>query len=103
MATSVALIREGRLVVTDTIANLQHQAPMRVTFEFAAPVDRDEFRGLPGVQAVEVDGNRVDLAMSGSIDAVVKDAARHETFSLTAWSARSRGHLFLGYYEVAPR
>ena len=26
-ATSVALIREGRLVVTDTIANLQRQAP----------------------------------------------------------------------------
>ena len=79
VATSVALIREGRLVVTDTIANLQHQAPMRVTFEFAAPVDADDFRGLPGVQSVDVDGNRVELAVTGSIDAVVKAAARHET------------------------
>ena len=32
VATSVALIRDGRLIVTDTIAHLQLQAPMRVSF-----------------------------------------------------------------------
>jgi beta-exotoxin I transport system ATP-binding protein len=99
VATSVALIREGRLVVTDTIANLQRQAPMRVAFEFADPVDADAFRRLPGVQTVDVDGNRVALAVTGSLDAVVKEAARYETMSLTA-RPPDLEDLFLGFYEV---
>jgi beta-exotoxin I transport system ATP-binding protein len=44
VATSVALIRDGRLVVTDAIANLQSEAPVRVSFRFAAPADPEEFR-----------------------------------------------------------
>jgi beta-exotoxin I transport system ATP-binding protein len=99
VATTVALIREGRLVVTDTIANLQSQAPTRVTFEFAGPVDGDGFRRLPGVQSVDVDGERVELAVTGSLDAVVKEAARHETLSVTA-RPPDLEDLFLGYYEV---
>ena len=64
VATSVALIREGRLVVTDTIANLQHQAPMRVTFEFAVPWTEKVPR-VAGRAGVEVDGNRVELSVTG--------------------------------------
>ncbi len=65
VATSVALIRDGRLVVIDTIANLQTQAPVRVSFEFAAPVNPDEFRRLPGVRSVHADGTRAGVGGDG--------------------------------------
>jgi ABC-2 type transport system ATP-binding protein len=100
VATSVALIREGRLVVTDTIANLQRQAPLQLTLEFAQPVDASEFAGLAGVRHVEADGARLRLAVVGSVDAVVKHAARYETTTLRAQPADLED-LFLGYYDRA--
>ena len=99
VATSVALIRDGRLVVTDTIANLQEQAPVRVRLRFAAPVDASEFRDLPGVAAVTVDGTSVDLSVTGPVNAVVKAAARHETLELRAEPADLED-LFRTYYAA---
>ncbi len=99
VATSVALIRNGRLVVTDTIANLQRQAPVRVRLRFAAPVDASEFRDLPGVADVSVDGTSVDVAVTGSVDALVKAAARHETLEVHAEPADLED-LFRTYYSA---
>ncbi len=99
VATSVALIRDGRLVVTDTIENLQRQAPVRVRLRFAAPVDASTFRELPGVADVSADGNTVDLAVTGSVDAVVKAAARHETLDVRAEPADLED-LFRTYYAT---
>ncbi len=100
VATSVALIRGGRLVVTDTIANLQRQAPVRITFEFATPVDPDAFRRLPGVREVSADGARLQLSVVGSVDAVVKHAARHDTRRMTARPADLED-LFRRYYTAS--
>lgn len=97
VATSVALIRDGRLVVTDTIANLQQQAPVRISLGFAAPVDPDEFRHLPGVRDARADGTRLELSVVGSVDAVVKHAARHDTRQMTARPADLED-LFRRYY-----
>ncbi len=99
VATSVALIRDGRLVVTDTIANLQRQAPVRITLEFATPVEPGEFRGLPGVRDVAGDGARLELSVVGSVDAVVKRAAQHETRQMRARPADLED-LFRRYYTT---
>jgi ABC-2 type transport system ATP-binding protein len=42
----------------------------------------DEFAGLPGVQSVELDGRALTFTVSGPLDAVVKQAARHEVVDL---------------------
>jgi beta-exotoxin I transport system ATP-binding protein len=101
-ATTVALIRDGRLVVTDTIANLQARAPLRIRLTFADAVDASEFTRLPGVGLVESDGHTIELAVRGSLDPVVKQAARHETRDLRA-RPPDLEDLFLGYYEGSGR
>ncbi len=98
VVTTVALIRDGRLVVTDTLANLQMQAPVRMSFRFATPVDPDEFAALPNVRNAHADGTMLDLAVIGSVDAVVKQAAEHEVYKIQAHPADLED-LFLRYYD----
>jgi ABC-2 type transport system ATP-binding protein len=98
VAGRVALIRDGRLVVTDTVAGLQARAPHKISIAFAAPVPLDAFRGLPGVRSVTAEDNRIDVSVAGSPDAIVKTAARYEIVDLSAGPADLE-ELFLGYYR----
>ena len=74
----LAILREGRLVVTDSLENLRKVAVQRLDFEFAAPVSAEEFRRLPGVKEALVEGRRLSVAFEGSADPVVKAAAAHD-------------------------
>ena len=102
VAERVAILREGRLVVVDTLENLRAVAVQRLDFEFASPVSAEEFRSLPAVREASADGNTVTITFEGSADAVVKIAAAHEIRSI-----RSREHdleeIFLRYYDGAAR
>jgi ABC-2 type transport system ATP-binding protein len=98
VAGRVALIREGRMVVTDTVESLQRRAPHKVSITFAEAVSADEFRSLAGVRSATATGNRVDLSVSGSPDAIVKASARWNVVDLTAGPADLE-ELFLGYYK----
>jgi ABC-2 type transport system ATP-binding protein len=97
VAERVAILREGRLVVVDTLDNLRAVAVQRLEIEFAAPVSAEEFRALPSVREASAEGNTVTVTFEGSADAVVKIAAAHEVRSL-----RTREHdledIFLRYY-----
>jgi ABC-2 type transport system ATP-binding protein len=46
----VAILREGRLVVVDSLENLRRVAVQRLEIEFSAPVAAEEFRALPDVR-----------------------------------------------------
>jgi ABC-2 type transport system ATP-binding protein len=74
----LAILRQGRLVVVDSLENLRRVAVQRLEIAFSEPVGAEEFRSLPGVDEVTVDGDTVTVAFEGSADAVVKAAARHE-------------------------
>ena len=100
MAERVAILREGRLVVVDTLENLRAAAVQRVEIEFASPVSPEEFGSLPSVREARANGHTVSVTFEGSADAVVKAAAAHEVRSI-----RSREHdleeIFLRYYGGA--
>jgi ABC-2 type transport system ATP-binding protein len=98
VAGRVALIREGRLVVTDTIAGLQQRAPHRMSITFADPVPAEPFAALPGVRSASTVGARVELSVTGDPDAVMKEAARHHVLDIVAGPADLE-ELFLGYYR----
>ena len=97
----LAILREGRLVVVDSLEDLRKIAMQRLELEFASPVDADEFRAIPGVKEVRVDGRTVTVGFEGSADAVVKAAARHE---VRAIRPRDDGleDIFLRYYREDP-
>ncbi|HET6865415.1 MAG TPA: ABC transporter ATP-binding protein [Solirubrobacteraceae bacterium] len=94
----LAILRQGRLVVVDSLENLRKVAVQRLEIEFAAPVDGDEFRALPGVTEVHADGRTVTLGFEGSADAVVKAAAAHEVRAIHP-REEDLEDIFLHYYR----
>jgi beta-exotoxin I transport system ATP-binding protein len=94
----LAILRQGRLVVVDSLENLRKVAVQRLEIEFAAPVDGDEFRALPGVTEVHAAGRTVTLGFEGSADAVVKAAAAHEVRAIHP-REEDLEDIFLHYYR----
>ena len=101
VADRIIVIREGRVVVTDTIAALQAKVPRRVSLRFAEDVDPHRFASIDGVDVVESGLDHVDLRVLGPVDAVVKAAAELTTVDLVAAPADLE-ELFLSFYDDAP-
>jgi ABC-2 type transport system ATP-binding protein len=96
----LAILREGRLVVVDSLENLRRIAVQRLEIEFADPPPPPAaFTALPGVREVKAAGATLIVAFEGSADAVVKAAAAHEVRAI-----RSRDddleEIFLRYYRA---
>ena len=96
-ARRVAILREGRLVVVDSVENLRRVAVQRIEIEFGAPVAVQEFRNLPGVREAAADGRRLMVAFEGSVDPVVKAASAHEVRTLRTLDDDLE-EIFLRYY-----
>jgi ABC-2 type transport system ATP-binding protein len=98
VAHRVAILRQGVLVVVDSLENLRKVAVQRLEIEFSVPVDASEFRALPGVAEVQAEGRTLTVAFEGSADRVVKAAAAHDVQAI-----RPRGQdledIFLRYYR----
>ncbi|MBS3940399.1 MAG: ABC transporter ATP-binding protein [Actinobacteria bacterium] len=99
VAGRVAIIRAGRIVDTDDVRTLRHHAGQLVELRFAAPVDVEEFRVLPGVEDVVADGDALTCLLRGEPDALLKTAARHHVLQ---WSAQDREleDLFIDFYRL---
>jgi ABC-2 type transport system ATP-binding protein len=95
----VAIIRDGRLVAIEHVAELTRRRFRHVTVELAEPVDGGELGGLPGVRDLQTDGCRARFGVeSGELDAVIKTLARHEVVDLEL-AHPSLEEIFLAYYE----
>jgi len=94
----LAILRQGRLVVVDSLENLRKVAVHRLEIEFAEPVGVDAFRALPGVKEVEANGRTVTIGFEGSADPVVKALA---AFPVVAIHPREDDleDIFLRYYR----
>jgi len=95
----LAILRRGRLVVVDSVADLRKVAVQRLEIEFGARVPASEFRSLPGVRKVSVEGRTVTISFEGEADAVVKAAAAHEIVALRPRETDLED-VFLRYYQA---
>ena len=93
----VGIIREGRLVTVQQVEALKESALNDLEFHFATEVPADEFASLPGVREVTAEGTVVRCTVVGSVDAVVKAAARHEVLDVISHELNLE-QVFLGYY-----
>ena len=100
IADRVGIVREGRLVVVESLEELKAKALRRLEIHFAASVPREEFASLPGVQDVAVEGSLLTCTAVGSVDRLLKAAARYEVTNLVTHEADLE-ELFLRYYEGA--
>lgn len=79
----VAMIHEGKLLEIETVASLLERSPKAVRAVFAAAPNADDFVRLPGATDVVVDGNALSLKISGSVDGVLREVAKHETIDFS--------------------
>ena len=93
----VGIIREGRLLAVESIAALKERALRRLEIDFGGPVQADAFANLPGVRDLTIDGGILKCTVMGSLDALVKAAARFEVRNLRSIDT-SLEEIFLAYY-----
>ncbi len=74
----VAIIRDGRIVKTDSVEGLRDLAHHEVELRFVDGVPADAFAGLPGVSDVKVEDHTLRMRVFGGITPVVQAAARYE-------------------------
>ena len=96
----LAILRQGRLVVVDSLENLRKVAVQRLEIEFGETVDAEEFRALPGVKEVQVDGPTMTVGFEGAADPVVKAAAAHDVQAIRP-REDDLEDIFLRYYRGA--
>ena len=96
----VAIIREGRLVTVEHIADLKARAVRRIEIHLAAPAPHAAFKGVRGVTDVRVDGSRVLCTVSGDLDAVIKATARFHVVNVVSHEPTLE-EIFLAYYGKA--
>jgi ABC-2 type transport system ATP-binding protein len=98
VADRVAIIRDGRLVVTDTVRHLRANAVRVVTMQFDARTDPASFSSIAGVSHVESRDHEVQLQVAGDIRPVLETGLALGLVDLTARHA-DLDELFLAYYR----
>lgn len=94
----VGIIRAGRLIAVERVADLLGKTQRRVSLEFAEPVDLGELRSIPGVSDVAAADGRVSFHVSGDLDPVIK-AISHHTVADLEFAHPTLEEVFLTYYE----
>ena len=95
----LAIIREGRIVVTDTVEGLRAHAPRTIELSFDHDIDLESVRHLEGVTVLSVAPDRtVRLTLSGSVAPFLRAVALLSPTDLRARPA-DLDELFLDYYR----
>ena len=98
----LAIIREGRIVVTDTVDGLRRHAPRTIELTVDQDVDSTSLDLLDGVRITRPDPRTVRLTVSGPIAPVLRAIAPLDPIDLLARPA-DLDELFLDYYRSADR
>jgi ABC-2 type transport system ATP-binding protein len=101
MADKVALLREGELVLIDTVEGLRARATARMDVTFAAVPSPDAFSRVQGVRELGRHGPMVSFALEGTADALVKSLANHEVVTIDSHEADLED-VFLALYRGEP-
>ena len=98
-ADRVAIIREGRLVVIDTVRRLRANAPRILRLRFDGEVDPSIFSSLPGVEGATARDGQIELRLTGELRPVLETALAHPLVDLSARHA-DLDELFRSYYAA---
>jgi ABC-2 type transport system ATP-binding protein len=97
----LAIIKDGRIIVTDSIDGLRKNAPRTIEFRFPAPIDPQRFAGHPGVHVLASSDTRITLSVTGPVAALLRVAADLDALDVSAPPA-DLDELFLSYYRTDP-
>lgn len=97
-----AIIRNGKLVVVAEIEQLKQQTQRRLELTFTTAVEPAAFAALEAVRTVAVTdrGHTLSITVAGSVDPVIKLAARYEVERVVSHDGDLET-AFLAYYAAA--
>jgi ABC-2 type transport system ATP-binding protein len=100
LADRVGIVRNQRLVTVDSVEAFKGLSRATVTIRFAGITDSAAFTGLNSVIDVDIrnGGDTLVLTVEGSVDAVIKRAAREEVLSIST-RAGDLEEVFLSFYS----
>ncbi|MYA50507.1 MAG: ABC transporter ATP-binding protein [Chloroflexi bacterium] len=91
----VALIRDGRIVGTGSVEALREGKARTMEVEFRVPPTGG--LSIPGVEVLSQEDTRWELAISGDINEVLRELAKHDIADMT-YERLSLENLFMGFY-----
>ena len=91
----VALIRDGRIVGTGSVDALREGKARTMEVEFRQPPSG--VLAIPGVEVLSQEGARWELAVSGDVNEVLRELAKHDVADMT-YERLSLEDLFMGFY-----
>lgn len=95
----VAIIREGELIVTETMKNFKKKTGKVLRVQFKDKVDEKEFLDMKGVTEVHWEEDILSMSVAYNIDSVIKELARHSVKDME-FKETSLEHIFLHFYGV---
>jgi ABC-2 type transport system ATP-binding protein len=98
----VGIIREGHLATVEHISSLKERALRRLEIRFGEPVSPSEFGTLAGVQDLTVEDSVLRCTVAGSLDEVIKAAARHTVLNVIS-EEPGLEEIFLAFYGESQR
>ncbi len=99
VADRVGIIRHGKLIAVEGVAELRSKGIRTVTMIFDEPVDESEFDAVPGVREVTVDNSHVVVSFDGHMAELLKAASNgHHLLDISTQEADLE-EIFLTYYE----
>ncbi len=99
VADRVGILRTGRLVVTDSLENLERQAVRRIDLFFAGAPPLDAIRRVAGAREVVASGRTVHVRVEGSTVELLRTAAPYGVDNVVTHEA-DLGDIFMGWYDV---
>ncbi len=97
----VGIIREGRLVGLETMADLRERAQARVTVQVASsetPDAAEAFRAIPDCEVVAVENDMISIRHRHQIDTIIKVSGRFTVSSFES-NPPALDEVFMDYYS----
>jgi ABC-2 type transport system ATP-binding protein len=98
VADRVALLRDGRVVLEDSVEALRAHALVRVTVTFSDSVAPEAFARIPDVRVLDRRDRTIVFGLRGEPDALVKALAAHHIVALESREADLED-VFLALYQ----
>jgi len=99
VADRVGIIRHGKLIAVEGVADLRAKGIRRVDLYFDGPVDASIFEAVPGTRDVVVQNHHASMSFEGSMEELLAAAARHGTLVDINTQEADLEEIFLTYYR----
>ena len=99
VADRVGIIRHGKLIALEAVADLRSKGIRKVELIFDTPVDGAIFEPLPGVGDVAVQNHHVTLSFTGQMETLLRVVTERYTLLDISTQEADLEEIFLTYYR----